>query len=111
MRLGAAGIRSTEKTTSKIRKDKKQDANIPLLKVLESLENYFQEVFKQSLGQSPKVFASPSHPAYLPRKRRAGAERGNHTVHLAGGLGCEEKMPRRQARTQKQVLAVGHTGR
>ena len=31
-------------------------AKTPLLKVLESLENFFQEVFKQGLGQSPKVF-------------------------------------------------------
>ena len=35
--------------------NKKQGVKIPLLKVLESLENFFQEVFKQGLGQSPKV--------------------------------------------------------
>lgn len=29
--------------------------NFPLLKVLEILKNFFQEVFKQGLGQSPKV--------------------------------------------------------
>ena len=28
----------------------------PLSKVLEILKNFFQEVFKQGLGQSPKVF-------------------------------------------------------
>ena len=28
----------------------------PLVKVLEILKNFFQEVFKQGLGQSPKVF-------------------------------------------------------
>ena len=28
---------------------------IPLVKVLEILKNFFQEVFKQGLGQSPKV--------------------------------------------------------
>ena len=93
---GAAGIRNTEYGYTQNQNHVKQESKIPLLKVLESLENFFQEVFKQGLGQSPKVFfASPSHPAYLPRKRRAGTERGNHTVHLAGGLGCEEKMPRR----------------
>ena len=27
----------------------------PLVKVLEILKNFFQEVFKQGLGQSPKV--------------------------------------------------------
>ena len=35
--------------------NKKQGAKIPLLKVLEILKNFFQEVFKQGLGQSPKV--------------------------------------------------------
>ena len=35
--------------------NKKQGAKIPLLKVLESLENFFQEVFKQGSGQSPEV--------------------------------------------------------
>jgi len=34
----------------------KQGAIIPLLKVLESLENFFQEVFKQGSGQRPEVF-------------------------------------------------------
>ncbi len=28
----------------------------PLVKVLEILKNFFQEVFKQGLGQSPEVF-------------------------------------------------------
>ena len=52
---GAAGIRSTEYGYTKICTNEKQGANIPLLKVLESLENFFQEVFKRGLGQSPKV--------------------------------------------------------
>ncbi len=30
-------------------------ARTPLIKVLEILKNFFQEVFKQGLGQSPKV--------------------------------------------------------
>ena len=34
-------------------------SKIPLLKVLGSLETFFQEGFKQGLGQSPKVFPSP----------------------------------------------------
>ena len=36
--------------------NKKQGVKIPLLKVLESLENFFQEVFKQGSGQRPEVF-------------------------------------------------------
>ena len=51
---GAAGIRSTEYGYKK-----QHHLNIgvktPLLKVLEILKNFFQEVFKQGLGQSPKV--------------------------------------------------------
>ena len=39
--------------------NKKQGVKIPLLKVLESLENFFQEVFKQGSGQRPEVFQSP----------------------------------------------------
>ena len=55
MRLGAAGIRSTANGYTKICTNEKQGAKIPLVKVLESLENFFQEVFKRGLGQSPKV--------------------------------------------------------
>ena len=55
MRLGAAGIRSTEYGYTKICTNEKQGAKIPLLKVLESLENFFQEVFKQGSGQRPEV--------------------------------------------------------
>ena len=54
--LVAAGIRSTEYGYTKIFTNEKQGAKIPLLKVLEILKNFFQEVFKQGLGQSPKVF-------------------------------------------------------
>ena len=32
------------------------ESKIPLVEVLEILKNFFQEVFKQGLGQSPKVF-------------------------------------------------------
>ena len=39
----------------------KSIARTPLVKVLEILKNFFQEVFKQGLGQSPKVF-----PALIP---------------------------------------------
>ena len=35
----------------------RKEAKIPLVKVLEILKNFFQEVFKQGLGQSPKVFS------------------------------------------------------
>ena len=56
MRLGAAGNSSTEYGYIRICTNKKQEAKIPLLKVLEILKNFFQEVFKQGLGQSPKVF-------------------------------------------------------
>ena len=40
----------------------------PLVKVLEILKNFFQEVFKQGLGQSPKVFPYHFYPV-------AGAKR------------------------------------
>ena len=40
----------------------KKESKIPLVKVLESLENFLKEVFKQGLGQSPKVLP-PKHPA------------------------------------------------
>ncbi len=33
-----------------------------MLKVLEILKNFFQEVFKQGLGQSPKVFFHHFYP-------------------------------------------------
>ena len=33
-----------------------------MLKVLEILKNFFQEVFKQGLGQSPKVFSYHFYP-------------------------------------------------
>ena len=56
MRLGAAGNSSTANGYTKICTNEKQGAKIPLLKVLEILKNFFQEVFKQGLGQSPKVF-------------------------------------------------------
>ena len=55
MGAGAAGIRGTEYGYTKICTNEKQGAKIPLLKVLESLENFFQEVFKQGLGQRTKV--------------------------------------------------------
>ena len=52
---GAAGIRRAYPATTN-----QHHINIgvksPLLKVLESLENFFQEVFKWDLGQRPKVF-------------------------------------------------------
>ncbi len=35
---------------------------IPLVKVFESLENFFQEVFKQGSGQSPEAFTEVSSP-------------------------------------------------
>ena len=53
---GAAGNSSTEYGYTKIFTNEKQGAKIPLIKVLEILKNFFQEVFKQGLGQSPKVF-------------------------------------------------------
>ena len=53
--LGAAGIRSTEYGYTKICTNEKQGAKIPLVKVLEILKNFFQEVFKQGSGQSPEV--------------------------------------------------------
>ena len=59
--LEAAGIRSTKYGYIQNLHSVKQESKIPLLKVLESLENFFQEVFKQGLGQSPKVLClSPS---------------------------------------------------
>ena len=42
--------------TLKICTNKKKGVKIPLLKVLESLENFFQEVFKWGSGQSPETF-------------------------------------------------------
>ena len=45
--------------------NKKQGAKIPLLKVLEILKNFFQEVFKQGLGQSPKVLGLGQSPKVL----------------------------------------------
>ena len=53
--LGAAGNSSTEYGYISICTNKKQGAKIPLVKVLEILKNFFQEVFKQGFGQSPKV--------------------------------------------------------
>ncbi len=52
----AAGNSSTEYGYIRICTNKKQEAKIPLLKVLEILKNFFQEVFKQGSGQSPEVF-------------------------------------------------------
>ena len=75
--LGAAGIRSTEYGYTKICTNEKQGAKIPLLKVLEILKNFFQEVFKQGLGQSPKVLNPPdfSTPVFnsLWKKRKSKA--------------------------------------
>ena len=36
-----------------------------MVKVLEILKNFFQEVFKQGLGQSPKVLGSGQSPEVL----------------------------------------------
>ena len=46
--------------------NKKQGAKIPLLKVLEILKNFFQEVFKQSSGQSPEVLGFGTESQGLP---------------------------------------------
>ena len=46
-------------------------AKTPLLKVLEILKNFFQEVFKQGLGQSPKVF--PTSIRWRSERRQAAA--------------------------------------
>ena len=53
--LVAAGIRSTENGYIRICKSPKKGVKIPLVKVLEILKNFFQEVFKQGSGQSPEV--------------------------------------------------------
>ncbi len=55
MRLGAAGNSSTEYGYISICTNKKKGVKIPLVKVLEILKNFFQEVFKQGSGQSPEV--------------------------------------------------------
>ena len=55
-RDGARGVRNSN--LSRLRKIcTRQNCypNFPLLKVFEILKNFFQEVFKQGLGQSPKV--------------------------------------------------------
>ena len=46
--------------------NKKQGAKIPLLKVLEILKNFFQEVFKQGSGQSPEVLGFGTESQGLP---------------------------------------------
>ena len=43
----------------------------PLVKVLEILKNFFQEVFKQGLGQSPKVY--PTYIRWRSERRQAAA--------------------------------------
>ena len=53
--LGVAGNSSTEYGYILNLHNEKQGAKIPLVKVLEILKNFFQEVFKRGLGQSPKV--------------------------------------------------------
>ena len=73
--LGAAGIRSTEHGYIQNSHNVKTELKTQLVKVLESLENFFQEVFKQGLGQRPKVFPlTPCVPA--PQAgRRSGTQR------------------------------------
>ena len=46
-------------------------AKTPLLKVLEILKNFFQEVFKQGSGQSPEVF--PTSIRWRSERRQAAA--------------------------------------
>ena len=46
-------------------------AKTPLVKVLESLENFFQEVFKWGSGQSPEVF--PTYIRWRSERRQAAA--------------------------------------
>ena len=46
-------------------------AKTPLVKVLEILKNFFQEVFKQGLGQSPKVF--PTYIRWRSERRQDAA--------------------------------------
>ena len=55
-RDGARGIRNSNLSRlHKICTRQNCYPNFPLLNVLEILKNFFQEVFKQGLGQSPKV--------------------------------------------------------
>ena len=56
--LGVAGNSSTEYGYTQNLYHVRTESKIPLLKVLESLENFFQEVFKQGLGQRPKVLSN-----------------------------------------------------
>ena len=49
-----------------------------MLKVLEILKNFFQEVFKQGLGQSPKVFFYRFYPV---------AERDDSRANSVNGIG------------------------
>ena len=60
--LGVAGNSSTEYGYILNLHNEKQGAKIPLVKVLEILKNFFQEVFKQGLGQSSKVFPCHFYP-------------------------------------------------
>ena len=53
---GAAGIRNAECGYTQNLYHVKTESKISLVKVLEILKNFFQEVFKWGLGQSPKVF-------------------------------------------------------
>ena len=52
-----------------------------MLKVLEILKNFFQEVFKQGLGQSPKVFFYHFYPV---------AERAQANKSRLTGFGSEQ---------------------
>ena len=68
--LGVAGNSSTEYGYILNLHNEKQGAKIPLVKVLEILKNFFQEVFKQGLGQSSKVLGSGQRPEVLIKRSK-----------------------------------------
>ena len=63
-----------------------------MLKVLEILKNFFQEVFKQGLGQSPKVFFYHFYPV---------AERAQANKSRLTGFGSEQPELVERIRLQK----------
>lgn len=75
---GASGIRISHGYTKSV-PTQIQNPQSPSLKVLEILKNFFQEVFKQGLGQSPKVLPNRN-------QRRPGFAPGD-AVGAGGGVG------------------------
>ena len=75
-----------------------------MIKVLEILKNFFQEVFKQGLGQSPKVLGLGQSPKVFPYHFYPVAERVKTSKSRWTGFGSKQpEITTRQTATPKSV--------